>query len=40
MRFTRYAILGDDVVITDERVAMEYAQALGNLGVTISPNGP
>lgn len=26
-RFIKYAVLGDDVVIADERVAQEYAQA-------------
>jgi hypothetical protein len=35
-RFIKYAVLGDDVVIADERVAQEYAQALGGLGVMIS----
>lgn len=34
--FTKYAVLGDDVLITDEKVANEYAQALSKLGVQIS----
>jgi len=34
--FTKYAVLGDDVLITDEKVANEYAQALSKLGVPIS----
>jgi len=35
-RFTRYALLGNDIVIADERVAEEYVFLLGKLGVTIS----
>lgn len=31
-----YAILGDDVVIGDRRVAAEYSSILSDLGVTIS----
>lgn len=34
--FRDYAVLGDDVVIADERVAQVYADALSKLGVTIS----
>ena len=35
-RFTDYAVLGDDVVITDSAVAGIYAQTLSRLRVTIS----
>lgn len=35
-RFTRYALLGDDIVIADNRVAHVYTQFLDELGVTIS----
>lgn len=35
-RFTRYAILGDDIVIADEKVASKYEDCLGRLGVSIS----
>lgn len=34
--FKAYAILGDDVVIADSRVAEEYSLILGQLGVDIS----
>lgn len=36
VRFTSYAVLGDDVVIADQEVAKVYESALGGLGVTIS----
>jgi hypothetical protein len=35
-KFTRYAILGDDIVIADERVASEYKAMLAKLGVEVS----
>lgn len=35
-RFTKYAILGDDVVIADKRVAGVYESCLQRLGVMIS----
>ncbi|KAG8369219.1 hypothetical protein BUALT_Bualt15G0128700 [Buddleja alternifolia] len=35
-RFTNYAVLGDDIVITDSRVAEIYEAQLERLGVTIS----
>lgn len=35
-RFTSYAVLGDDVVITDSRVADEYLEILSALNVQIS----
>ncbi|PHT78704.1 hypothetical protein BC332_29277 [Capsicum chinense] len=35
-RFTRYALLGDDIVIADEGVAREYKRILEELRVTIS----
>lgn len=35
-KFTKYAILGDDIVILDDRVAMTYASLLERLGVSIS----
>ncbi|XP_020524210.1 uncharacterized protein LOC110007450 [Amborella trichopoda] len=35
-RFSDYAVLGDDVVIGDREVALEYKALLGDLGVTIS----
>jgi hypothetical protein len=34
--FTRYAILGDDIVIANKRVAIEYRRILGLLDVSIS----
>lgn len=34
--FKQYTVLGDDVVITDQKVASVYEKALGDLGVTIS----
>lgn len=34
-RFTRYAILGDDVCIADENVASLYRQTVNDLGVAI-----
>jgi len=34
--FRRYAILGDDIVIADDRVAMTYSALLERLGVSIS----
>lgn len=34
--FDRYAILGDDIVIADDRVAMTYAMLLERIGVSIS----
>jgi hypothetical protein len=34
--FTKYAVLGDDVVIADEEVARVYEESLYDLGVTIS----
>lgn len=36
LRFSKYAVLGDDVVIADEQVAKVYEQALGSLGLSIS----
>lgn len=33
---TRYAVLGDDVVIADQYVAKVYESALGNLGVKVN----
>lgn len=36
VRFTSYAVLGDDVVIADQEVAKVYESALGGLGITIS----
>lgn len=36
VHFTRYAVIGDDVVIADEQVAKVYEAALGELGVSIS----
>jgi len=36
LRFDKYAVLGDDVVIADEQVAKVYEQALGSLGFSIS----
>jgi hypothetical protein len=38
VKFTAYAILGDDIVIGDTDVAMVYAQCLEKLGVDISKN--
>lgn len=35
-RFTRYAVLGEDVVIADSKVAEHYVRGLENLGVSIS----
>lgn len=35
-RFTRYAVLGDDVVIADAEVAKTYAALLDKMGVSIS----
>lgn len=35
-RFSRYAILGDDIVICDDRVAREYTSMLDDLQVKIS----
>lgn len=35
-RFDRYAVLGDDVLITDARLAPVYAQIVERLGVSIS----
>lgn len=35
-RFTRYAILGDDIVIADSAVAARYSSILDRLGVDIS----
>jgi hypothetical protein len=37
LRFDRYALLGDDIVIADERVAIRYAGIMDSLGVKISP---
>ncbi|XP_075515538.1 uncharacterized protein LOC142550184 [Primulina tabacum] len=34
--FTRYALLGDDIVISDKRVAQEYLKVLGHLQVKVS----
>lgn len=34
--FSNYAVLGDDVVIADENVAIRYKELLGDLGVSIS----
>lgn len=34
--FTRYAILGDDIVIGDERVAERYRELMSQLNVKIS----
>lgn len=36
LRFTKYAILGDDVVIADSRVAKLYTDLLSLIGVSIS----
>lgn len=36
VRFNRYAVLGDDVLICDKNVALVYASVLDRLGVTIS----
>lgn len=36
LRFTRYGVLGDDVIIIEKSVAYEYARSLDELGVTIS----
>jgi len=36
--FHRYALLGDDIVIADEQVALSYQSLLGKLGVSISPH--
>lgn len=36
--FRDYALLGDNIVISNERVAQEYSQLLEKLGVTISIN--
>lgn len=38
VRFTKYGVLGDDVVIADKEVVKVYESALGKLGVTISYN--
>lgn len=35
-RFSKYGILGDDVVIADEAIAKEYEHAVSELGVMIS----
>lgn len=35
--FLDYAVLGDDVVIADQKVDKEYASTLAGLGVAISP---
>jgi hypothetical protein len=35
-RFDRYALLGDDIVIADKRVALQYRELLNKLGVSIS----
>jgi hypothetical protein len=35
-RFTRYALLGDDIVIADQKVAIKYQEILTTLGVDIS----
>jgi len=35
-RFQAYAVLGDDIVIAESRVASEYASVLADLGVTLS----
>lgn len=35
-RFTRYAVLGDDVVIADEQVALAYARIMEDIGGVIS----
>lgn len=37
VRFTKYAVLGDDVVICDTNVALLYAHVVETLGVSISP---
>lgn len=34
--FDQYAVLGDDVVIADQKVAIAYEQALSDIKVTIS----
>jgi len=36
VRFDKYAILGDDVVIADKEVSLVYERALGDLGFSIS----
>lgn len=36
LRFEKYAVLGDDVVIADEEVAKVYEPAFGSLGLSIS----
>lgn len=35
-RFTRYALLGDDIVIADQKVATKYRELLSTMGVEIS----
>lgn len=34
--FDQYAILGDDIIITDDRVSSRYQQILDSLGVIVS----
>jgi len=34
--FTHYIILGDDIVINDDNVALEYKRVIGLLGVELS----
>jgi len=36
LRFDRYALLGDDIVIADEKVAVKYQELLQSIGVDIS----
>jgi hypothetical protein len=36
--FTGYRLLGDDIVITDTRVATKYQEIMSTLGVEISPS--
>lgn len=38
IRFDKYAVLGDDVLITDPLVAEQYRLGLRRLGVKISPS--
>jgi len=38
LHYRHYAILGDDIVIRDQRVALAYQKLMGLLGVTLSPH--
>jgi hypothetical protein len=37
VRFSNYALLGDDIVIADDKVAEQYRAMLESIGVTVSP---